>query len=241
MNICKGMAVVVACMSLPAAAQSAFRIEEVSDAELAQLRGRFVLPDRVVHFGVTMTTLWQNGAGDIGAQVQFQVNAGSQPSLHVSLLSEAGAGASMPQGGGQVIGGAGLNDVRGVVQSARSAGDYNDTLNTISVRINGSSDPQPPAGQSWSGPMALNNDVGSVQVTREMGGLQISVQANHGQGHAQHSISGGLLAQQSNISGNMNKVLNTTELNVTLRQMALGTDLARCAWEQLRGLQPAGY
>lgn len=241
MNICKGMVVGLACMSVPAAAQNALLIEEVSDAELAQLRGRFVLPDRVVHFGVTMTTLWQNGAGELGAQVQFQVNAGSQPSLHVSLLEEVGAGAPVAQGTGQVIGGAGLDDVRGVVQSTRSAGDYNDALNTISVRINESSDVPQPAGQTWSGPMALTNEVGNVQVTREMGGLQISVQTNHGQGHAKQVIGGGLVAQHSNISGNMNKVLNTAELNVTLRQMALGADLARCAWEQLRGLQPAGY
>lgn len=240
MNISKGMVIGLACMSAPVAAQNAFFVEEVSDAELAQLRGRFVLPDRVVHFGVTMTTLWQNGAGNLGAQVQFQVNAGSQPSLHVSLLDEASGGAPIAHGAGQVIGGAGLGEVRGVVQSARSAGDYNDTLNTISVRINQSSDLPPLAGQSWAGPMALSNDVGSIQVSREMGGLQISVQASHGQGNAKHLIGGGLLAQQSNISGSMNKVINTAELNVTLRQMALGADLARCAWEQLRGLKPAG-
>lgn len=217
MNIRKSMVLGLACMSLPAAAQSAFQVVEVSDAELSQLRGRFVLPDRVVHFGVTMTTLWQNGAGELGAQVQFQVNAGSQPSLHVSLLSEAGAGAPVGQGAGQVIGGAGLGEVHGVVQSTRSAGDYNDALNTISVRINGSDGQAPAAGQAWSGPMAMSNEVGNVQVTRHAGGLQISVQANHGQGSATQSIGSGLLAQQNNLSGNMNKVLNTAELNVTLR------------------------
>src|SRR5690606_16394723 len=112
-------------LSLPAAAQNVFHVEEVSDAELAELRGRFVLPDRVVHFGVTMTTLWQSDAGRIGAQVQMQVNSDSQPSLHVSFLDEASsAGVTFAQGSGQVVGGKGLDSVQGVVQSVRSAGDY---------------------------------------------------------------------------------------------------------------------
>lgn len=245
MSIRTGLIVAMVCMSLPAAAQNPFeqnpfRVEEVGDEELAQLRGRFVLPDRVVHFGVTMTTLWENSAGRIGAQVQFQMNAGSQPSLHMSFLDEMGSDAPFSQGAGQVIGGAGLDSVQGVVQSVRNAGDYNDALNDLNITIGTSAAPTLD-GQAWNGPMAAVNDAGNVQITRQAGGLQIAVQANHGQGYARQLLGGGQMAQQSNISGNLNKVVNAADLNVVLRNAALGSQLAQCAWEQLRGLQTTGY
>lgn len=240
MKMRTGLIVAMVCMSLPAAAQNPFRVEEVGDDELAQLRGRFVLPDRVVHFGVTMTTLWENGAGRIGAQVQFQMNAGSQPSLQTSFLDEAGSGVPLQQATGQVVGGAGLGSVQGVVQSVRSAGDYNDALNDLRITIGSSATPTP-GGQPFGGAMTLNNDAGNVQITRQAGGLQIAILANYGQGHARQLLGGGQLAQQSNISGNLNKVINAADLNVVLRNAGLGSQLAQCAWEQLRGLQTTGY
>lgn len=240
MKMRKGLMIAMACMSLPAAAQDVLRVEEIGDTELAQLRGRFVLPDRVVHFGVTMTTLWQNGAGQIGAQVQFQMNAGSQPSLHVSPIDEAGVTTAVSQGNGVVMGGAGLGNVQGVVQSVRSAGDYNEGLNDLSINVR-SAVPGAVSGQAWNGPMAWSNDVGNVQIIRQAGGLQIAVQAKQGQGNARHFIGAGQLAQQSNIGGSLNRVINAAELDVVMKQVALGTQLAQCAWDQLRSGRPIGY
>lgn len=49
--------------SLPASAANPFRAVELTDAQLSELRGRYVMPGRIIHFGVTMGTLWENGAG----------------------------------------------------------------------------------------------------------------------------------------------------------------------------------
>ncbi len=232
----------LACLSLPVSAQGLFQPVELRDSELAELRGRYVLPDRVIHFGVTMTTFWQNSAGQaIGAQVNFQMNGKSEPSLHVTMLEQLGNGAIVNPGTGQVIGGAGLGSVQGVVQSVRSAGDYNDALNDLTINISSSEQTFAQGGQPWNGPTQFANGAGVVHINKHAGGLQIALQANHGQGNAQQTMGGGNLSQHANIGGNLNQVFNTAELNVALRERALSMDLANCAWEQMRALRPAGY
>lgn len=54
---------VLACClgaALPAPASDLFAPAELSDQELSHLRGRYVLPGRIVSFGVTMSSTWQN-------------------------------------------------------------------------------------------------------------------------------------------------------------------------------------
>src|SRR5690606_805237 len=129
-----------ACLQLnhTAQADSPIRPAEVSDAELSELRGRYVMPGRIVHFGVTMSSVWANSAGQtVGAGATFQLDSKAQPSLYVTDLSGQSDPevASPPPGTGQVVGGAGLRDVQGISQSVRSAGDFNDGLNNLEIVI----------------------------------------------------------------------------------------------------------
>ena len=232
----------VLSISLPVNAASLFQPVEISDAELAQLRGRYVLPDRVIHFGVTMSTFWQNHAGQgIGAMVSLRVNGHAQPSLHVSYIDQVGNGNAVVSGTGQVLGGNGLAQVQGISQSVRSAGDYNDALNDLSISIGSKAVDLPaPEGQPWSGSTQFANDAGSVKITNQAGGLQLALNAND-QGLAQQQIGGGNVLQQANINSSMNSVRNLAALNVALRDRPLNVDLAQCTWEQLRALRPTGY
>lgn len=229
-------------LSMPAAAGNLFQPVELNDKELAQLRGRYVLPDRVIHFGVTMNTAWQNSTGQaVGAMVSLQVDGAAQPSLHVSFTDQAGNGGTVSPGNGQVIGGAGLSNVDGIVQSVRSAGDYNDGQNDLSIVVTRGEDPLPqPTGQQWNGSEAFSNDAGNVVVSNHAGGLQIALQAA-GQGAVQQQIGGSGIAQQASINGSANIVRNMAALNVGLRDRPLSVDLANCTWEQMRALSPTGY
>lgn len=229
-------------LSIPVNAASLLQPIEISDAELAQLRGRYVLPDRVIHFGVTMSTFWQNNAGQaIGAMVSLRVDGQAQPSLYVSYLDQPGDGNPVVPGSGQVIGGNGLAQVQGVSQSVRSAGDYNDALNDLSISVSRNGDDfSVPVGQAWSGSTQFSNAAGSVQITTHAGGLQLALDAA-GQGLAQQQIGGGNVLQQASINSSLNSVRNLAALNVALRDRPLNVDLANCTWEQLRALRPTGY
>ncbi|HCN44722.1 MAG TPA: hypothetical protein DIT18_02880, partial [Pseudomonas sp.] len=115
---------VALCMaaSLPLPAYAQFKPTEVKDQELAQLRGRYVMPGRIISFGVVMSSSWQNANGDrLGATAAMQVQQSSfKPQFYVSTTSEAGTGTSTAQGYGSVTGGAGLGTGQGVVQVTRA-------------------------------------------------------------------------------------------------------------------------
>ncbi|WP_022962430.1 hypothetical protein [Halopseudomonas pelagia] len=232
----------VLCLSLPVNGASLFKPVEVSDAELAELRGRYVLPGRIIHFGVTMETFWQNSAGQgIGALVSLRVDGTAQPSLYVSYIDQTGSDTSVVSGTGQIIGGNGLAQIQGVSQSVRSAGDFNDAWNDVSISISsGGTDYPAQSGQPWNGATQFANETGNVQISAHGGGLQVVLQAA-GQGQAQQQIGAGSVLQQANMSGSLNSVRNLAALNVALRDSPLHATLGNCTWEQLRALRPIGY
>ncbi|WP_454255433.1 hypothetical protein [Pseudomonas sp. Marseille-Q8238] len=229
--------------SLPIHASELFKPIELTDPELAQLRGRYVLPNQIISFGVTMSTFWQNSAGQvIGAQVALNIDGQSQPNLTVTPIQQAIGNGSVTIGNGQVIGGAGLDAVQGIAQSVRTAGDLNSGLNDLSITItrNGSAN-APASGEAWTGSYSDSNGAGSVNISSVNGGMRVALTANNGQGFAQQQIASGGIAQQADISGSLNAVQNLAALNVALRDSP-NLDMATyCAWEQLRGLQRAGY
>lgn len=230
--------------SFEAQASNPFQPIELSDAELAQLRGRYILPNNIISFGVTMSTLWQNSAGQvIGAQINLNISGQSQPNLTITSIQQNVASGSTSSGNsGQVIGGAGLDAVNGIVQSVRAAGDLNVGRNDLRINLSHSGNATPAQGDAWqAGGYEFGNAVGTVSIQALNGGLRIALQASDGQGFAQQQIGGGSLAQHANISGSLNQVRNLAALDVALRNNP-GLDLKNfCAFEQLRGLQRGGY
>ena len=234
-------------LSLPVSAGNPFQVAELHDDELAQLRGRYVMPGRIIHFGVTMSSIWENSAGQtIGAGVTFQVDGQAQPSLHITQLTShsenQGNGTAVTPGSGQVVGGAGLTGVQGISQSVRSAGDYNEGLNNLEIVVTrgNSAQTQDTSAVPWDGATAFTGAAGDVLVSTRNGGLQIQLDAGT-QGNALQRIGGGNITQQANFSGNLNSARNLATLSVALRDLPLGQDLANCTLEQLRALRPGGY
>ncbi|WP_137822671.1 hypothetical protein [Pseudomonas sp. D(2018)] len=227
-------------LSIQAGASDLFKPEELSDAELSQLRGRYVLPDRIISFGVVMTSTWENAAGQvIGAQVGMSLSSGQvQPALYSTPIQRAGNGSSITPGSGQVIGGSGLDSVRGVVQSVRAAGDGNNGENGLDIRISQGGEAQSaPATQSWGAEQTVSNAAGMVRISSGDGGLGIAIQASNGQGTSSQRIGAGGVAQQSAIGGDLNHVRNLASLEVHLRDVPRVGNL-RQSFDQLRGLCP---
>jgi hypothetical protein len=226
---------------MPAGASSLFQPVEISDAEMSALRGRYILPEGIVHFGVTMSTSWRNSSGaSIGAQVNLTVN-NLAANLTVTPLYSAGNGNLPGEGQGQVIGGQGLNNVQGISQSVRTAGDYNNGENYVDVSItHGPGQPVSISGQSWGDNQQFSNEAGAVQVSSANGGLQMQLQANQGQGGASQSIGQGGINQQANINGELNQVRNLTSLNVVMRENPT-QQRVYCNLSQLGVMPRAGY
>lgn len=238
----------LAALSWPIHAQ--LQPVELHDHELAQLRGRFVMPGHIVHFGVTMNSIWQDASGQvIGGQVNMQVGQGMyQPQFSVSTITSdslpaAASAAPVAPGmsSGQIAGGAGLDSVAGIVQSSRSAGDFNTVANNLMVNVSrGQSAPAgSDGGQALGSGLAAANGAGQVAISPGNGGLRIEIQTP-GQGSSWQQLGAGGLRQQANINGSFNTVRNLASLDVVLRSGLSGEDL-NCNIDQLRNLRPMGY
>ncbi|NIF28212.1 hypothetical protein F3J44_17725 [Pantoea sp. Tr-811] len=244
---------VAACMaaSLPIHAET-FKPIELKDQELANLRGRFVMPGRIVSFGIVMTSTWENAKGElIGATSQMQIAQSTiKPQFYVSMIDEKAPSSSSSQpianGTGTVTGGNGLTTTQGVTQVVRAAGDNNIANNNVDINVSKASqaDPTPqPQGQVLSAGQTLTgaNDAGSLSVSSTGSGVQMNIVANNNQGSTLQQLAQGGLLQNTTLLGGSNVVRNLTALNVVLRDTAPSTGNVGPNLDQLKGLRNLGY
>ncbi|MFU2325979.1 hypothetical protein [Pseudomonas sp. MAG733B] len=225
-----------------------FKPIEIKDQELAELRGRYVMPGRIISFGVVMSSTWRNASGDlIGATTSMQIQAATvKPEFYVSTYSQSGNGGSSQQGTGSVVGGAGLNGTQGITQSVRAAGDGNSAYNNIAIDVkeaNSAPALVPAQGQALMAGQTItgSNAAGSIAVSATNGGVQMAIQANNNQGSAMQQVAQGGLLQNTRLLGNSNMVSNLTQLNVVLNNNGPSAGALDCNLNQLAALRTLGY
>jgi hypothetical protein len=238
----------VACLaaSLPIHAET-FKPIELTDQQLATLRGRFVMPGRIISFGIAMTSTWQNANGEvIGATSSMQIQQSTiQPQFYVSKIDEKGTGTSQSQGTGTVTGGNGLNSTEGVTQVVRAAGDYNTAYNNVDINVTKAN--QAPATQQQGQPLTPGstltgaNGAGSISVSSTGSGIQLNILANNNQGSTVQRLAQGGLLQNTTLLGAGNQVRNITSLNVVLRDTVPTAGSLSGNLDQLRGLRTSGF
>jgi hypothetical protein len=239
------LAVVCLAASLPTQAQT-FKPIELKDQELATLRGRYVMPGRVISFGIVMTSTWQNANGEmIGATSSMQIQQSTlTPQFYVSMIDEQGNGSARSQGTGTVTGGSGLNSTEGVTQVVRAAGDHNTAYNNVEINVTKAS--QAPATQQQGQALAAGstlvgaNGAGSMSVSSTGTGVQFNIVANNNQGSTVQRLGQGGLMQNTTLLGGGNQVSNLTSFNVVLRDNATAGSL-NGNLDQLRGLRTLGF
>ncbi|MBK5012220.1 hypothetical protein IAE33_004080 [Pseudomonas sp. S60] len=244
----------MACLaaSLPIHAET-FKPIELRDQELANLRGRFVMPGRIVSFGIVMSSTWQNAQGEvIGATSSLQVQQFTiKPQFYVSMIDEkvpTSAHASTPagaQGTGTVTGGGGLGTTQGVTQVVRAAGDNNSAYNNVDVNVTKANEAPvfQPQGQALAAGQTLvgENGAGALSVSSSGVGVQLNINANNNQGSTVQRLAQGGLMQNTTLLGNGNFVNNVTSLNVVMRDNLPAAASLNGSLDQLKGLRTFGY
>ncbi|EJN25847.1 MULTISPECIES: hypothetical protein [Pseudomonas] len=238
---------VVVCLaaSLPTQAQT-FKPIELKDQELATLRGRYVMPGRIISFGIVMTSTWQNANGEvIGATSSMQIQQSTiKPQFYVSMINEKGNGSTSSQGTGIVTGGNGLNSTEGVTQVVRAAGDHNSAYNNVQINVTKAS--QAPATEQQGQALAAGstlvgaNGAGALSVSSTATGVQLNIVANNNQGSTEQRLAQGGLMQNTTLLGGGNQVNNLTSFNVVLRDNVT-TGSLNGNLDQLKGLRTQGF
>ena len=208
---------VVVCLTASLSTQAqTFKPIELNDQELATLRGRFVMPGRIISFGIAMTSTWQNANGEvIGATSSMQIQQSTiTPQFYVSMIDAKGSDSrsqSAATGTGTVTGGSGLNTTEGVTQVVRAAGDNNTAYNNVDINVTKAN--QAPVTQQQGQALAAgstlvgSNGAGSLSVSSTGTGVQLNILANNNQGSAmQRLFAQGGLMQNTTLLGGGNQV-----------------------------------
>ncbi|WP_458368526.1 hypothetical protein [Pseudomonas mandelii] len=244
------LAVVCLAASLPTQAQT-FKPIELKDQELATLRGRYVMPGRIISFGISMTSTWQNANGEvIGATSTMQIQQSTiKPQFYVSMIDEKGNGSTRSQGAstgtGTVTGGNGLNTTEGVTQVVRAAGDNNTAYNNVDINVTKAN--QAPTTQQQGQALAAGstlvgaNGAGSMSVSSTGTGVQFNIVANNNQGNTVQRLAQGGLMQNTTLLGSSNQVRNLTSFNVVLRDNVPSAGSVSGNLDQLKGLRTLGF
>lgn len=240
------LAVVCLAASLPTQAQI-FKPIELNDQELASLRGRYVMPGRIISFGIVMTSTWQNANGEvIGATSSMQIQQSTiKPQFYVSIINEKGNGLASSQGTGTVTGGSGLNSTEGVTQVVRAAGDNNSAYNNVDITVTRAS--QVPETQQQGQALAAGstlgsaNGAGSLSISSTGSGVQLNIVANNNQGSTVQRLGQGGLMQNTTLLGGGNQVSNLTSLHVVLRDNVATNGSLNGNLDQLKGLRTQGF
>lgn len=216
---------------------------------MANLRGRYVMPGRIISFGIVMSSTWTNSAGaTVTGSASMQIDKSTvTPQFYVQITGSDGDGVTQqPNGTGTVVGGSGLGSGQGVTQSVRAAGDGNTANNAVDVNVtqNGLA----PANYAQSGQALVagqtitgSTAAGQVSVSAKNGGLQMSLLANNNQGNVVQQIGGGNVLQGTVIQGNSNLINNLTQLNVVMGNNGLNNITQNLNLDQLKGLRTIGY
>ena len=239
---------IAACVaaSLPAQAASTFKPVELKDTEMSELRGRYVMPGRIISFGIVMNSTWtSSNGGVVGASTSMYVQDTIEPKFYVSTYSSDGNGSPGSNGTGSVTGGAGLTTGQGVTQSVRAAGDNNSAYNNVDINVS-EANQAPVVNQQGvlltaSTPVTQAGSAGNLTVSTTGGGVQLAIQANNNQGNSLQQIAQGGVLQSTTLLGGGNMVNNMTQLNVVLRNNLPSTGALDCNLSQLKGLRNMGY
>ncbi len=209
----------------------------LADDELGEMRGKFISPDAVSYFGISLVTSWQDEAGVTTiANLAFNVDflpgmsgAGSVPRLMVGWVRENGDPAmdvtGVPTGyvavspdPSQMVAVGALDTLTGAGQVNVVAGADNSTRNTMHIAVvPRNAVPQLPAAglQPISGSTAVQFEDGDgVQFRLANNQIGLALTSGNGLDSSFQSLGGNFsqFIQQITIQSNGNDVLNSASI-----------------------------
>lgn len=222
------------------------RLQEISDAELAAMRGRYTLDgNAVAWFGVSMISHWHSADGQqlaAGLQLGIDLRQGTpkftyQPTINIvqAAMAEAQGGAVVRQ-----IDSSGLGHVSGFVQAVQLAGDGNRVSNQAQLVIGDGQVPEGSSGQPGSAQGSAGPATVQAYVEGQRAGVILQLA---GQGQVQQWLGNGQVGQSVALASDGSWVSNQLRLEVVRGPAVTGGGLAQNVAQALgssRGLGTIG-
>ncbi|MCD9027943.1 hypothetical protein LDO26_06950 [Luteimonas sp. BDR2-5] len=203
-------------------------LHEIPDAELGDMRGRYIVGDnRIAWFGVSMVSTWLTDSGQTvqGAlRIGFDLSAG-RPQLHFEPSVTITEGVPAPVASGtRTIDASGLGNVDGLVQAIQVAGDGNYARNgtTLTVRDGDAATPVPALAGSASA--SAQSGGASAHAGFDNGAARVLLQVA-GQGATEQWIGASSVGQSIRIAGDGQAVSNQLQLDLVRQSLPSGQNI----------------
>lgn len=221
----------------------------VADAELAQIRGKFIKPESISYFGISMITSWQDEFGvTTMARLVFNVDflAGGDgrapvPQLLIGWVRDGDPAMDVTApnslyGSAQVLPLGSLGETSGAAQANIIAGADNSARNGMQIAIVPASSLSPASSQGLS-PIrgtTVQDFADGDRLEFRLGAneLGLFLTGNNGADSTLQSAGGdlGRLLQQTVLNSDGNSVLNNTAV-------IIGTDLGAAGFDAIRATE----
>lgn len=205
---------------------------QLSDAELAQMRGRFVDKGQVMFFGVRMSSEWQTSAGErliAGATLHGDLR-GARPTASFEPHLSVGAVKGMKGAGssnGAEVRDSGTGNARGVVQTIQAGGNFNVAANEMQIDILDAAGHSISVGNSRHAAEQTVVSAAGSQLSVSHGADGISVKMNSPMGNVSQAIVPGRgLRQSVQLTSDFQQVRNITRLQLYMGGSQAGANVA---------------
>lgn len=195
----------------------------VADAELGEMRGKFITPNTISHFGITMATDWQDSNGvTTSAVLIFSVDfispgdfAEATPTVAVHWTRDCAgcadpamdvASTSSAAGPSQVVAVGSLGSVDGVLQTQQIAGSDNRVVNGMRISV------APEGAESSAETLGLKEISQSEHQQFADGSELTFLVEDNGIGLSMADASGSSVVRQG-VSGAMHRTVQSVLLN----------------------------
>lgn len=231
MNNIKILLLVIAtCIALPSHAEQygPNGIQEIDDASLSQMRGKFVLGGHAVAwFGVTMISSWQTASGQMLSgklTIGMDFSNGKTPTLKfvptVSITNPTTPDESSPYG--RNIDGSGLANAQGLQQSIQIAGNGNTGSNSLRLNILDGDAPSTittTGNANGSAQETLSNSSAVAAINGNAASLRLRID---GQGEVAQWLHSGSVGQRIQLLADGQQAQNQMQIDL-IRQSALNS------------------
>ena len=214
-------------------------LQEISDAELGAMRGRYIVGDnRVAWFGVTMVSDWATAAGQRlqGAMTLGFDLRGARPTVSFQPSVTITAGELPAVAGNGQVDASGLANVGGLVQAVQVAGDGNTARNAIRLRVRDGAIPA--SATDPAGPAEVQTGNASARATLDDAGARVRLQVA-GQGSVTQWIDARAIGQSIQLTGDGSRVGNQMQLDL-VRQAVPASQSVHQNLMQAIGMTRAG-
>ncbi|WP_259054588.1 hypothetical protein [Methylohalomonas lacus] len=209
------------------------------------MRGRFIDGNKILYFGIQMTSEWRTAAGESlqAGAIMYADMSGKVPNVrfepHITAANGDGNTPSQQNFGNNQVQNQGTENASGVVQTIQAGGDHNSASNDFFIEIDSRSRGNALPGNTGNGMSNLTTLSGArLSVSSGNGGLGVSIDVP-GQGRInQQILSRQGLHQSVQLNSNLQQIRNVTRLQLGIdRQASAGMDgQMRRAIETARGL-----